>query len=513
MNAKIARHVDEAVGVWREVGAMPTKIHPSAVEDAKSMGSAQRTWGGDVALVTLTSDITVEAFQGRHPEVGYHDRLAGPGPALGCQLREHAFAALDTPADSVGLPAAKRREAFGPTVDLWGLVVSREHLALAVVLAWRHLCLLDADVIAAESSRVAQLLVLSDLFEAVSKCEGARTFLDGYTSLAVSISEELSARKEVPRWEHTYSSAWTSVNNRIYVARLSAPRPILVVAPGHPRRVKYHPELGKAVADQLVAGIELVQLATIALCQFKAKHGRRLQSLADFQEVRWAALHRAEEIGLSKAIEDSREATNHLSCWLGCRRSVEFGRAPSMASSYHRRGPGRGSVAPQLKEEVKIVNSASVTGTNATSTMSPSQLRDWVAVRFGEHNAQRAEERRGISKTPSLALSRPYSIWRRRLPSLAPTRRSASSASCAARDAAAPSSATRRTSFTNVLEARGPPLPPSGALTAWRRSSSPFPTKPGHTPTSSIPTSSRARGGEAGQRARGPRRCRCPCRR
>lgn len=90
-------------------------IDPAALDAQIEMATPRFTVQGQVPIVAVTKDITQEAFEHRHAELSYRERLAGPGPHLAnaALLHQHGIA------DPYGATTEEKMEVLPPIADLF----------------------------------------------------------------------------------------------------------------------------------------------------------------------------------------------------------------------------------------------------------------------------------------------------------------------------------------------------------------------------------------------------------
>lgn len=311
-NERIQTHFEDMVELWAtKTEDMALPIHPTAVRHAVEGGSIVRTWNGEPVRLIVAKDITFEEAQGRHPEVDYQGRLAGPGPALNHLERG---AANGEPI----LDRSDRIRVFGPYTNVWSVTLVHRRVGLAVILVWRHIMIVDPFVLLCESAKVSRIVV-DGLLERVSECAGAAEFLAGDSTLALEMERELESKWKKKPWKELFPPNWVAWIGRVLISKLAHGKFALVVLARDPGRVKYDRAIELLLLRLQPMATELWQITSQVGVEFVQANGRPT-TLAHFQAMRKEVLCRADSI--LTELETARDDLKVKQEWLGRRRAA-----------------------------------------------------------------------------------------------------------------------------------------------------------------------------------------------
>lgn len=249
----------------------------------------------------MGKDVTQEAFRNEDPRLGYFGQHAGPGPTVS---RAVVAGLIDEPRDE---PRDAELLGMGAFFDLWIWLI-HWLIRLGLVLAMRHLSILEPLVVVAESREVTDRLLLAGPFLGDLPVPGAWP-----------TEEELGA--VVDATLPFGGLPWSMCQGRPFIARCGIGKFCLLVPVGHGGRVKYDPVLESEVVRLLVLSNKAALLTVSVACSYAREHGRpEPGDLGQWQDLLNLVKAKLHSTGLDSALEEAQQELRDKGRWIWSRR-------------------------------------------------------------------------------------------------------------------------------------------------------------------------------------------------
>jgi hypothetical protein len=226
----------------------------AAIGDAGFAGllrHAQRgsLYNGVLLAMSLAKDITYEAMFTTRDDMGFSDRLTGPGPKAIDQARLQALGIdIETPGDvSVSL---------GPLIDLWALTIKHRYIWIAILHLIRYIHIVKPVLIRVFSAKVSSLLVNGCIATALSdrndhNSDTYDAFFTGQSPGTVEALRVLVADSfEEPIWRETQTLEWVTAVGTLCIVDIGR-RYALALLSYHGGIIKYDPLLLEPLSTML----------------------------------------------------------------------------------------------------------------------------------------------------------------------------------------------------------------------------------------------------------------------
>jgi hypothetical protein len=235
--------------------------------------------------MTLGADVTREGLTTSRNDMGFFDRLAGPGPRATTQARLQALG-LDLGNINNGTIS------LGPLIDFWTFTLDRQGLWAAMLHVIRYVSIVQPVIVRISSAKVSYLMV-NDHFETVlaqrstDNRELYDSFMSGSTH-STDLIKLVSKTYKEPRWEDCKSSRWLDLVGRLCVVRVGT-RYVITLLSYDAGTVAYDP----ALKEVLITMIQLIAIKGVKLEEAAMKHVEKYGDPAGNEEKLIAIMNAA----------------------------------------------------------------------------------------------------------------------------------------------------------------------------------------------------------------------------